>query len=309
MSAPLGWTEVRALAPEGWLELVAETLTSGGAASAAFGSPSLGTDAAPAGFDYVRTFFAAAQDTPERRAGIARALSRLAETTGAAELAGLTAEFRRLPPEDYATSWRKSWRPFRVGRLAVLAPSRASPTGVSRPRADDVVLVLEPGGAFGTGRHPTTRACLRAVQERVRRGERVLDAGSGSGILSVAALLFGASRALGFDVDPNAEPYARALADANGVSARCEIRTGGFEVLRDDDGPFDGVLANVYADVIRESGARLSERLRPGGWFAFSGCSAANAAATREVVSGLGLSIEETRVRGRWSTFLGIRRV
>ena len=296
------WTEVRALVPDGWHELIAEALTVGPCTSVAFGRPSLATDEAPRGFDYVRTFIPAHADSPALRDSLTSAVASLAERAGARELARIELVFRALPPEDYATSWKKSWKPFRVGRLSVIAPWSAS-----RPRATDIVMRLEPGGAFGSGRHATTRACLRVLQRRLQPGERVLDAGSGSGILSVAAALFGARRALGFDVDPNAEPYARELAQDNRAGVVCEFRTGAFESLRSEDGGFDAVLANLYADVIQAHASDLCARLVKGGWFAFSGCPMQHAHATRAAIERSGLAIESVDVRGRWHTFVGRR--
>jgi ribosomal protein L11 methyltransferase len=300
LSAALAWTEVRVLVPQGWQELVAEALALDACTSVAFGRPSLGSDPAPEGSEYVRTFFPAAADSPELRETIRAALEDLAARAQAPELAGLAPLFRPLPAEDYASSWKKSWKPFRVGRLAVIAPwSR------SVPRASDLVMRLEPGGAFGSGRHATTRACLRAIEERLAPDERVLDAGSGSGILAVAAALFGAREAFGFDLDPNAEPYAQALAADNGVDDRCRFRTAGFEAIGAET--FDCVLSNIYADVIQAEVERLRDALRPGGWFAFSGCSADHARATEASIRRAGLVLDAIRVRGRWHTFVGTR--
>ena len=300
MSEPVRWTEARVLIPEGWLELVAQMLGALASGGAAFGRPSLGTEAPPEGWDYVRVFLADRDDGPERRAAIAAELSRLAEATGASELDGLRIEFRELPPEDYATSWRKTFKPFRVGRVCVLPP------GDERTLRDgDVRLVLEPGGAFGSGRHITTRECLRVAQERTRPGQVILDAGSGSGILAVACALLGAGSARGFDVDPNARPYAEALARGNGVLDRCEFRTGGFEAMGDPADTFDGVLANIYADVLCAELPRIERALRPGGWFALSGCESRHAPLVLETLSRGDLRLDEMRIRGRWHTFLG----
>jgi ribosomal protein L11 methyltransferase len=299
LSAPVRWTEVRVLAPEAWQELVAEALAFGPCTSVAFGRPSLGADAAPEGFDYVRTFLPSTEDSPAVREQLVGALRSLAERTGARELTELSVEFKPLPPEDYATSWKKSWKPFRARRLCVL-PSW-TPHG---PRAGDRVLKLEPGGAFGTGRHATTRTCLFVLQERIRGGESVLDAGSGSGILAVTAVLLGARSAVGFDIDPTAKAYADALAADNGVADRCAFLTGGFELAR---GTFDLVLANIYADVVQLHARTLGDALAPRGWFAFSGCAAQHADATRAALRSAGLALEEERVRGRWHTFVGRR--
>jgi ribosomal protein L11 methyltransferase len=289
----------------GWCELVAETLAIGPCTSVAFGRPSLATEEAPDGFDFVRTFIPARDDTPALRRKIESALARLAEATGARELARLAAQFKPLPPEDYATSWKKSWRAFRIGDLCVLAPwSTTSSTG--RPRAGDRVMRLEPGGAFGSGRHATTRTCLRLVIERIKGGERVLDAGSGSGILGVAAALCGAEDVLGFDMDPNAEPHANELAQSNSVGARCRFVTAGFEALA-GEAQFDVVLANIYADVIQARAGELRDAIAPDGWFAFSGCPVHHSVATRSAIERAGLVVEEERVRGRWHTFVGKR--
>ena len=175
MTEPVRWTEARVLAPEGWLELVAQALTAESAGGAAFGRPSLAADPPREGFDYVRVFLADRDDTPSRRAAIERAVASLATRTGAAELAGLEVEFRPLPPEDYATSWRKTWKPFRVGRLCVLPPGDSR-----RLRKDDLRLWLEPGGpvpAFTkerqnrfAARPPTAAARLRRPRKPRRWG-------------------------------------------------------------------------------------------------------------------------------------------
>lgn len=300
MSSVPRWVEVRVLAPAGWCELVAEELAIGPCTSVAFGRPSLATDPAPDGFDFVRTFLPAQSDSPGVRSDIIAKLRALAERTGAAELRSLHVEFRPLPPEDYATSWKKSWKPFRVGRLCVLAP-----WSTSRPRPTDLVMRLEPGGAFGSGRHATTRTCMKVLLERIRGGERVLDAGSGSGILGVTAALCGAREVLGFDVDPNAEPYATELAADNGVANVCLFKTAGFEAIANSPRHFDVVLANIYSDIIQAHAATLREALAPHGWFAFSGCPAHHADATRAAIRAAGLTLAEERVRGRWHTFVG----
>jgi ribosomal protein L11 methyltransferase len=172
-------------------------------------------------------------------------------------------------------------------------------------RADDVRLVLEPGGAFGTGRHATTRMCLALVQAHVRTGARIVDAGSGSGILSVAAVVFGARSALGFDVDPNAQVYARELAAMNGVQDRCEFLTAGFDALSEHKNEFDAAVANIYSDIIQEHASTLHRSLAPGGWFAFSGCPVQHVEKTSAAIRSAGLAIEDVLVRGRWHTYFG----
>jgi len=302
MVSPQAWTEVRVLVPQGWHELVAEALALSPCTTVAIGNASIAQDPPPPGFEAVRTFVAEADDTPGLRGDLRRSLDELGRRSGAPELERLDVRFQRLPAEDYATSWRKSWKPFRIGRVAVLPPwdERA-------PRAADVVLRLVPGGSFGSGRHATTRACLRALQARVRGGERVLDAGSGSGILAVTALLLGAAEALGFDVDPNAPRSGRELAAQNGVQGRCRFLHGGFDALGEPAGDFDVVLANIYSDVIQAEASGLQARLAPHGWFAFSGCPRQHRDVTLRAIEAAGLRVEREERRGRWHTFLGSR--
>jgi ribosomal protein L11 methyltransferase len=301
---PPAWTEIRVLVPEGWLELVADVLALSECTTVAFGRPSLAADPAPIGFDFVRTFVPSEQDTPELRAAIARKLVGLAESAGADELSGLEARFIRLPPEDYANSWKKTWKPFRVADFALVPHDFQGEL-----RAGDTRLWLEPGGAFGTGRHPTTRGCLRAIDQRLRAGERVLDAGCGNGVLAVAAALRGASACLGFDLDPAALPYARVLARDNGVEGLCTWRVGGFECLGEQDVEFDAFCANLFADLIVDHAAELARRLKPGGWFAISGCRADLREGTLAALAGAGLVLEQRSTRGRWDTYVGTRPV
>lgn len=298
----LAWTEVLVLAPLEWHELVAEALALGPCTSVAFGRPSLGTEAPPEGWDYLRTYVLESDDSPELRATIAASLHALGNAVGVPELAQLAPRFRRLPPEDYANSWRKSWKPMRVADFAIVPRDWTGSL-----RASDSRLWLEPGGAFGTGRHPTTRGCLKEIRARLKPGTRVLDAGCGNGVLAVACALRGASHALGFDVDPSAVPYARELAEWNGVSNTCEFRAGGFECLTSRDTHFDVVLANIYSDLIQRYAGEMAERLARGGWFGFSGCVAEKRAATLDAIAGAGLAIERVTTRGRWDTYSGRR--
>ncbi len=302
MNSPLTWIEVRLLVPLGWQELVAETMMVGPCTSAVFGRPNLGVAEAPPGLDYVRTYISKAEDTPQLRGELQQAISDLAERTGEPELEGLQLAFKELPPEDYATSWKKSWKPFRVAPLCLLPPWDEREVGPGELR-----LTIQPGGSFGSGRHATTRTCVRVLTRRIRGGERVLDAGAGSGILSVASTLLGAKSALGFDIDPYSGDACSDLARDNGVMERCTFRTGGFEVLGEADREFDVVLANIYSDVIQLHAGALAERLSPDGWFAFSGCPHQHLTATLEAIEGAGLVVEEPLVRGRWHTFVGRR--
>lgn len=297
----LAWTEVRVDVPRGWHEVVAETLIFGPCTSVTLGTTSLAARQPGPDQEAVRSFVLEGDDTPALRAEVEQRLLALEERVGDPELAGLEVHFKRLPPEDYATSWRKDWKPFRVGRLALLPPWYES----DPPRATDVRLTIEPVGSFGSGRHATTRTCLRALSRRIQGGERLLDAGAGSGILSVGAALLGARETYGFDLDPASKPTADLLAQDNGVEDRCAFREGDFRRLEEVDGLFDVVCANIYADVLMTHAHDLAQRLAPTGWFCFSGCRFDHVDATRRSILEAGLRIDEEHLLGRWMTFVG----
>lgn len=295
------WTEVRVTVPDGWGELVADLFGTAPFGGVAFGPASLATPPAPAGHDYLRAYVPSELDDEALRVRVRGDLDRLAEATGAAELADLELRFHPLPEEDWANSWKTTWRAFRCGDLAVV-PRHFD--GALRPT--DRRLVLDPGGVFGTGRHATTRTCLKVLQERLAGGERVLDAGCGTGILAAGALLSGAASVVGFDIDPGAPRHVAELLEDNGLTGRMAFRSGGFEVLADDE-RFDVVVANIYSDVISAHAGDLRRALAPDGWFAFSGCPVHHARETRAVIEQAGLAVEEQRVRGLWHTFVGRR--
>jgi ribosomal protein L11 methyltransferase len=303
LSSPEAWVEVRVIVPLGWQELVADNLALEPCTSAAFGRPNLGVKRAPEGSEYVRFFFRQADDSEGLRAELQERLAKLLRLVQEPELEGLELTFKLLPPEDYATSWEKSWKPFRVGPLCLLPPWDERSLASHEKR-----LTIQPGGSFGSGRHATTRTCLRTLTRRLRGGERVLDAGAGSGILSVSSALLGAQSCLGFDIAANSAAASRQLARDNGVLDRCSFRSGGFEVLREDELDFDVVLANIYSDVIQLHAEDLAARLAPNGWFAFSGCPDQHHAPTLAAIEAAGLVVEEPLQRGRWHTFVGRHR-
>jgi ribosomal protein L11 methyltransferase len=167
-------------------------------------------------------------------------------------------------------AWREHATATRAGIHVVLCPAWQP-----LPQADpeDVLVVLDPGRAFGSGSHPATRLAAAAIEAWVAPGDRVLDVGCGSGVLAVVALRLGAGSAVGIDVDPAALSATGANAAVNGVADRLAVRQAG---LGDDGagtspGQADLVVANIGVRVLSERAAALQELVRPGGVVVLSG--------------------------------------
>ncbi len=166
--------------------------------------------------------------------------------------------------DAWRDAWRAHFKPTRVGKRLVVRPSWEPFEAAD----DDVVLTIDPGRAFGTGTHETTRLVLTEIDARVRGGESVLDVGAGTGILAVAALLFGADRARCIDNDADTVGVVVETAERNGVAARVAADTAPVESL---DATYDLVLANIEARVLIPLADAIAARVAPGGTLVLSG--------------------------------------
>jgi len=165
--------------------------------------------------------------------------------------------------QDWENNWKAYFHPMRVGEKLLIQPAWEPPAD---PQGR-VVLLLEPGLAFGSGSHATTRLCMEALERAVTPGCAVLDVGCGSGILSVAARLLGAGSALGVDIDPMAAETAQANAARNGLS--CDFVQG--DLAAGVSGQFDVVVSNIVADAIISLARQVPRHLKPGGVWISSG--------------------------------------
>ena len=171
--------------------------------------------------------------------------------TAAVSQLGLTMEVAALPETNWEDSWKDNYPPQEVGQNLVVLPYWLADEANGR-----LPIILDPGLTFGTGAHPSTQMVMEAMEQLVRPGARCLDLGSGSGILSIAALRLGAAKAVGVDIDPKAEGIARENAAYNGFAAP-EFTALTGNVTEDHDlmtqlaaEPWDVVLVNIVADVI-----------------------------------------------------------
>ncbi|HEY7036740.1 MAG TPA: 50S ribosomal protein L11 methyltransferase [Thermomicrobiales bacterium] len=210
----------------------------------------------------VRTFVAAADAPDSILDDIKQALWHLGRMRPVGEL---TAAVRR--EEDWANAWKEHYRPVRVGRRVVVRP----PWQEYAHAEGDVVVVLDPGMAFGTGTHPTTRLCLTALEDELAPGDSVFDVGTGSGILAIAAALLGASHVDGVDVEPVSVRQAAENVERNGVGDRVRIAAGSADAAGGFGGTYDLVLANIIARILVEISSDLVAAVKPGGTLILSG--------------------------------------
>jgi ribosomal protein L11 methyltransferase len=204
---------------------------------------------------------------------------------------------RLVDEDDWADAWKAYFPVMRIGRRLVIRPTWRR----HRREPGDVVLALDPGMAFGTGLHPTTRLCLAGLEALAERGgltgARVLDVGCGSGILAIAALKLGARDAVGVDTDPIAVEATLANARRNALVRRVHAREGS---LPTGEPRFDVVLANLIAGVLVPLAGALRAEMRPGGTLLASGIFVDREREVRVAFETAGLSIEDRSAEGDW---------
>jgi ribosomal protein L11 methyltransferase len=189
-------------------------------------------------------------------------------------------QVRRLREADWANAWKEHFFVHRVGERTVIVPSWRQAD--YQPRVDDVVLLLDPGMAFGTGLHPTTRLCLRAVEACVKPGMRVLDVGAGSGILAIAAARLGASAVEAVEIDPVAASVCQENVERNGVADVVHVTPGTLSSAPRER--YDLILANITIATLLQLHPLLADHLSTHGMAVLSGVLAER---TDELLSAL----------------------
>ncbi len=259
----MAWLQLRCDTDAASAEALTDALMEAGALSAGIEDADAGTPAETPQFGEPGMDIAAAWDH-SRIAALFEA-----EADAGAVLAACCAEMGLPTPaftletveeQNWVQLTQSQFDPIRVSDKLWIVPSWHE-----TPAPDAINLILDPGMAFGTGSHPTTRLCLEWLERYVTADCSLLDYGCGSGILAIAAARLGASPVTGVDIDPQAVDAAKANAERNGVSAH-------FADSREPiDGQFDILIANILANPLKALAPALAAHVRPGGWLALSG--------------------------------------
>ncbi len=234
--------------------------------------------------------------------GIASALDRLRALSQDVDLGKLEIRVEGFENEDWSESWKKSFKPIRLGEHIVICPGWLE----CEHQPDDKVIEIDPGMAFGTGTHETTGMCAALIEKYVQPGQRVIDIGTGSGILAIVAAHMGAGEVLATDLDAVAVRVAAENAQLNGFGGKIDCRCGDLLDVVDVSG--DVVIANIIADVILMLAKPVRERIVENGIFICSGIQAERREDVRKALLENNYEILEAPVKGEWAAFAARKR-
>lgn len=211
-----------------------------------------------------------------------------------------TVDFYEYDEEDYQNSWKKYLFPEKVSEKFVVKPTWREYT----PEADELIIELDPGRAFGTGSHPTTSLCLKFMEENISEGDSVIDVGTGSGILMIAADRLGASEIYGTDIDELAVESAKENLELNKISEEKAKVYKGDLISVVENKKFDVVVANILADVLLILLHDISKVVKPNGKIIFSGIIEDKCELLKREVESLGFTVEEIKADKEWRAML-----
>lgn len=208
----------------------------------------------------------------------------------------LSLSLQGVKEEDWSENWKQYYKPFRIGQHMVVKPTWED----FDLQEDDLLIEIDPGMAFGTGTHETTSMCVTLIEKYYHSGS-LLDVGTGSGILAIAAARLGAQDIYAVDIDPDAVRVARENVEHNGLEHVIDVQQG--DLLQGLNRPFDFAVANILAPVICMLAAPLKKHLNPGGRFVCSGIIKEAENDVLEALNAAGYIIDETCHQGDWVAF------
>ena len=212
-------------------------------------------------------------------------------------------EIRELPEdEDWMESWKSNFGILRIGKRLVIKPTWLDLDFTASP--DDILIEIDPGIAFGTGYHPTTNTCLQAMEQHIAPGMTVLDLGTGSGILTIAAIKLGAGLVTALDIDSQAVTAARRNFKRLGINKQVRLGQGSVPHPTAPAGDFDLAVANISARGVADRCPFILTALKPGALFIASGLLNSQKEEVAAVVEPLGFSLISEWPQEEWTTLL-----
>lgn len=297
----MDWLEVRVITDGEGAEAVAEALRpfahNDGVVLEQLGDMSTADPDALETAVTVKIYIPKEEDTPQKRDKIEETLHFLGRLYPIPP-----PTFHLLKEQDWANAWKSHYKPFRIGKRIWIQPSWLEQDEASNDdlNADDVVLTLDPGMAFGTGLHPTTQMCLQMMEQYLVEGMSVLDVGTGSGILAIAAAKLGAAQIRAFDTDELAVKTTRENAKINGVESSIESSQGQLSDFRVE--MYEMVVVNILAPVIINllGEGRLMEFVAQDGVLILSGIIEEQLTGVKTAVSNAGGHVIDTKLIRDW---------
>ncbi len=204
-------------------------------------------------------------------------------------------EYIEVFEKDYIDEWKKYYKPTKIGQRIVIKPSWED----YNTKDDEVIIEIDPGGAFGSGTHETTRMCVEFLDEYVKEDSRVFDIGCGSGILGIAAAKLGAREVIGGDIDENAVVTSIDNVDRNNVSDIMTVKQG--DLMEVVEGTADIIVANIIADIIMMLTPSISKFMHKDTIFISSGIINIKLASVLETFENNNFEIVEVKQQGEWS--------
>ncbi|MGG3798182.1 50S ribosomal protein L11 methyltransferase [Metabacillus fastidiosus] len=239
--------------------------------------------------------------SPENIAEIKDAINKLSEYQ--IDLGENELQINEVDDEDWATAWKKYYHPVKISDRFTIVPTWETYEPV---HSDELIIELDPGMAFGTGTHPTTVLCIQALEKTVEKDDVIIDVGTGSGVLSIAASMLGAKEVLALDLDPVAVESAHMNCELNKVANIVTVKQN--NLLHDIEGTKDVIVANILAEIIVQFIDEAYALLKQGGKFITSGIIDMKKEEVKLALITAGFEIEETKTLEDWVAYIAVKK-
>lgn len=244
---------------------------------------------------FIKVYLPDNQQGNETVIALKSALNQLKAAEKEINLGSLALKMNNVNEADWANNWKKYFKPIEIGKKLTIRPEWEEYNN----KAGRTVLTIDPGSAFGTGSHATTKLCLEFLDELVKPGDEVLDVGTGSGILAVAAVLLGAEKAIGVDIDENSVNVAQQTAKLNNAEGKTAFYQR--DLVTGVTGQYDIITANIVADIILRLAPSVPGLLKSSGVFISSGIIDDRLADVKQGLIDAGFKVLQVKEQDGWA--------